>query len=87
MVEQAGLEPGTRTSSAVRSSETQVTAGIPMPGSQPREGKSVLAFPFPKPRQGVLVNSVHLEPPSENSYNHSTNVRQHPTQPAHIYEK
>ena len=50
MVEQAGLEPGTRTSSAVRSSETQVTAGIPLPGSQPREGKSVLAFPFPKLR-------------------------------------
>ena len=86
MVEQAGLEPGTRTSSAVQSSQTQVIAGIPLRGSQPREGQSDLACRLPKPLQDTLAINIHLEPPPANSYNHSTHVRQHPTQPEHIYE-
>ena len=35
-----------------------------------------MAFRFPKLRQGVLFNNIHLELLSEKSYDHSTNVRQ-----------
>jgi hypothetical protein len=46
-----------------------------------------LAFRFPKLRQGVLFNNIHIELLSEKSYNHSTNVQNNTNQPERICEK
>jgi hypothetical protein len=56
-------------------------------GPESRRGKSVLAFRFPKLRQGVLFNNIHIELLSEKSYNHSTNVQNNTNQPERICEK
>ena len=61
-------------------------AGIPLRGSKPRAGKSVVVPSFPTLCQGVLFYRTHLEPLPANN-NNSTNVRCCSTQPGHIYEK
>ena len=48
---------------------------MPRTPTRGRNPGSVLTFRFQKLRQGILANNIHLEPLSEKSYNHSTNVR------------